>query len=68
MPEEILTVEEVADYLKLSRATIWRWCRDGKLPAFRIGHHWRIRGDELERLIDANTISPKEETDRRGES
>lgn len=55
--DEILTVEEVSDYLKLSHTTVWRWCRDGKLPAFRIGHQWRIRGDELEKLIRADMVS-----------
>lgn len=68
MLEEILTVEEVAEYLKLSKATIWRWCQSGKLPAFRLGHQWRIHGGELQKLINANTMSPKAEGEERGPS
>jgi len=45
--DEILTVREVAEYLKLSRTTIWRWCNEGKLQAFKVGRGWRIHRSEL---------------------
>ena len=48
--DKILTVREVADYLKVSRTTIWRWCSQGKLSAFKAGHHWRIHRAEIEKL------------------
>ncbi len=48
----VLTVWEVARYLRLSRTTVWRWCREGKLRAVRIGHQWRVRRAEVERMID----------------
>ncbi len=49
--DEILTVQEVADYLKVSRSTVWRWCNQGRLLAFKAGHGWRVHRDEVERLI-----------------
>ena len=48
--DEILTVREVAEYLKLSRTTVWRWCHAGKLQAFKVGRSWRIHRSELERI------------------
>lgn len=48
--DEILTVQEVANYLKMSRSTIWRWCNKGTLPAFKVGRSWRIRRIIVERL------------------
>ena len=48
--DEILTVQEVAEYLKLSRTTIWRWCNEGKLSAFKAGRGWRIHRSEIERI------------------
>ena len=48
--DEILTVREVAEYLKLSRTTIWRWVKEGKLQAFKLGRSWRVRRSELERI------------------
>jgi PTS system nitrogen regulatory IIA component len=50
MQNELLTVREVAAYLRISRVTAWRWCHEGIIPAFRIGRSWRIRRDELLKL------------------
>jgi len=59
--DEILTVREIAEYLKLSRTTIWRWCNEGKLKAFKVGRGWRIHRSELERITrDSRTKDEKE--------
>ncbi|MEM7534340.1 MAG: helix-turn-helix domain-containing protein [Chloroflexota bacterium] len=50
--QNLLTVQEVADILRVSRSTVWRWCRDGTLPsAVKVGRNWRIRQHELERVM-----------------
>lgn len=54
LEEEVLTVQEVADHLKVSQATVWRWCKSGKVPAFRVGQQWRIRARDLQLLIEDN--------------
>ena len=48
---DVLTVDEIADYLRVSRATICRWCGTGKLPAFKIGKSWRVQRNDLEVYI-----------------
>ena len=48
MESELLSVEEVTRILKISRATVQRWCRDGKLPAAKIGKSYRIRREDLD--------------------
>ena len=53
MCQRLLTVKEVAEYLRVTTTTVRRWCAAGKLPAFQIGHQWRIDGEELERMIQA---------------
>jgi excisionase family DNA binding protein len=58
---ELLTVREVAVYLRVSRATVWRWCQQGNIPAFRVGRNWRIRRDELLALGDVPE-EPERET------
>ena len=40
--DQILTVEEVAAYLRLSTATIYRMALAGEMPAKRIGRSWRF--------------------------
>ena len=49
---EVMTVAEVAGYLKVSQSTIWNWCREGKIPAFKMAHQWRVRRRDLDRAID----------------
>ena len=58
--DEILTVREVAEYLKLSRTTVWRWCHAGKLQAFKVGRSWRIHRSELERITGHDLRSADE--------
>ena len=48
----MLTVDEVAEYLRVSRATICRWCGTGKLPAFKVGKSWRVQQKDLDHYID----------------
>ncbi len=50
-PDELLTVAEVAIYLKLSRRTAWRWCKAGQLPAVKVGHQWRVARSDLENFV-----------------
>jgi len=42
-----MTLAEVAQYLSFTRATIWRWARDGAIPAFTIRGEWRVSRSEL---------------------
>ncbi len=49
--DDILTVQEVAAYLKVSRSTVWRWCSQGKLLAFKAGHGWRVPRWSVEQLM-----------------
>lgn len=50
--KELLTVKEVAAHLRVSRATVWRWCQKGTIPAIRLGRCWRIRQMDLLSLIE----------------
>jgi excisionase family DNA binding protein len=56
--QEVLTVGDIAGYLRVSEATVWRWCNSGKLPAFRIGRSWRMRRSDLERYIEQVVAEP----------
>jgi excisionase family DNA binding protein len=55
---EILTIREVSDYLRLSRTTVWRWCNEGKLLAFKVGRGWRVRKSDVDKLISQPDVSP----------
>jgi excisionase family DNA binding protein len=50
-PRHVMTVTELAEYLKVQRITIYRWVRKGKIPAFKIGTDWYFDGDAIEKLM-----------------
>lgn len=50
-PDEILTIDEVAAYLKASKRTVYRLAVSGELPAFKLGGTWRFRRGELNQWI-----------------
>jgi excisionase family DNA binding protein len=51
--DEMLTPTEVAECFKVPLKTVWRWFRNGTLPAVKVGRYWRIRRDTLSAFIEA---------------
>lgn len=49
---EILTIEEVAAYLRLTPQTIYKWAQEKRIPAVKLGKEWRFRKSILDRWID----------------
>ncbi|WP_199051914.1 helix-turn-helix domain-containing protein [Aquitalea sp. ASV15] len=58
---DILTMDEVAEYLKVSKRTVYRLAQSGELPAFKLGGIWRFRRSDLERWI-AESVNKKPST------
>jgi excisionase family DNA binding protein len=52
---DILTLDEVAAYLKAGKRTVYRLAADKKIPAFKLGGTWRFRKADLERWIAQQT-------------
>lgn len=53
MTDEILTLKEVAKYLKLAEKTAYRLVLDGQLPGFKVGGSWRFKCEDILKWIDA---------------
>jgi excisionase family DNA binding protein len=49
-PPEWMTVEQVANHLQVSRVTVWRWIRSGRLSGIRVGRVRRIPQSSLQDL------------------
>ncbi len=52
MEEEILTIEEVAKYLRVSERTVYDWAQKGEIPSGKIGTVWRFKKCEIERWVN----------------
>jgi excisionase family DNA binding protein len=49
--DELLEVAHLARYLRVSDVTIYRWCREGRLPCLKLGSTWRVRRSALEDFL-----------------
>lgn len=52
MTNDILTLKEVAVYLKLAEKTAYRLAAEGKLPGFKVGGSWRFKESDIENWIE----------------
>ena len=50
----LLTLEQVADQLKVSIFAIRRWIHQGILPAYRVGRGWRVGRDDLDKWLETH--------------
>ena len=64
--DEMLTIEELADYLKLKPQTIYKWAQTGKIPGAKFGKEWRFRRSLIEKWIDSQ-MSSSSSADSRSE-
>ena len=57
MADDILTIEEVAKYLRVSERTVYDWAQKGEIPAGKIGTVWRFKKDEIEKWVNERLTS-----------
>lgn len=50
--DQILTLKEVADYLKLAEKTAYKLAAAGQLPGFKVGGSWRFKQTDIEQWIE----------------
>lgn len=52
----IMTVREVARYLRMHEMTIYRMARQGEIPAYKVGNRWRFNRERLEDWLRAHEV------------
>ena len=50
---EIMTIEEVAEYLRVSERTVYDWAQKGDLPGGKLGTTWRFKREDVENWVDS---------------
>ncbi|MGA8497898.1 MAG: helix-turn-helix domain-containing protein [Xanthobacteraceae bacterium] len=48
-----MDIDELADYLRLSPSSIYKMLRDGRLPGYKVGKHWRFRRSAIKAWMDS---------------
>lgn len=59
MNDKLLTLQEVAEKLRVSKLTVWRYTDNGSLPAFKIGRALRIKNSDIDKFIESRRKQPK---------
>ncbi len=52
MEFDIMTIKDVAEYLKLKENTAYKLAAEGKIPGFKVGGSWQFKRSEIEKWID----------------
>ncbi len=68
MEETMLTIQEVAETLRVSDSTVRRWVAEGKIEGLKFGRQWRFKSAEISRWLergDLADISRLKETKKR---
>ena len=48
---DVLSIDELADYLKIPKSTLYKLVREGKIPAQKVGRHWRFHKEAIARWL-----------------
>jgi excisionase family DNA binding protein len=59
MSADVMTLPEVARFLRLTEKTAYRLTADGTLPGFKIGGSWRFRKIDIDAWIEAKKEAPR---------
>ncbi len=57
--EQLLTLEQVAEYLNVDRFTVYRLLAQKELPAFKVGSQWRFKREMIEAWLLKNANGPR---------
>jgi excisionase family DNA binding protein len=51
-PDSIMTIEEVAAYLRIPKSTVYILAQEGKIPCQKVGRQWRFRRQTIDQWLD----------------
>jgi len=54
--KSIFTIDEVMELLSVTRFTVHKWIKEGKLRAVRIGRELRVTKEYLDEFLESNTV------------
>ncbi|MCU0665851.1 MAG: helix-turn-helix domain-containing protein [Candidatus Omnitrophica bacterium] len=61
----LMTIDDLAGYLKVSRRTIYEWLKTHKIPAVKLIGQWRFKRDKIDAWLDSSSAFSTPNTRRR---
>jgi len=56
---QLMTVGDVANYLRIKTSTVYEWAANGRLPGVKVGRLWRFERAEIEKWVRNNRQGKK---------
>jgi len=53
----LMTMEDLADYLKVTRRTIYEWLKANKIPAVKLVGQWRFQKEKIDAWLEGRSIA-----------
>ena len=54
-PKKVLGIEGLSKYLDVSKSTLYKLAKKGKLPGQKVGKHWRFRQETIDKWLDGGS-------------
>ena len=55
MQDKLLTIDQIAEYLKVDKFTVYRLVNKKQLPAFKVGNQWRFKREIVDSWLETNS-------------
>jgi excisionase family DNA binding protein len=68
VPEQWVSVDDVAKHLGVAKDSVYRWIERRGLPAHRIGRLWKFRLSEVDKWVEAGGQGEDDAADDQGQS
>lgn len=59
MKEKLLTINDIIEILQVSKLTVYRYIKAGKLPAYKVGRDYRVKQKDFDSFLDNNKRGSK---------
>ena len=50
-PDSVMTIGDLAGYLRISKSTLYKLAQEGKLPSQKVGRHWRFHREAVDEWL-----------------
>ena len=59
-PSNVMTIDELADYLKIAKSSLYKLAQEGKVPGQKVGKHWRFSKEAIDRWLEHRSAGDKQ--------
>lgn len=56
-PKSLMTIDDLSQYLRVTRRTIYDWLKHNKIPAVKLVGQWRFKKDKIDAWLDQNSLN-----------